>query len=176
MNPRHFDLIVSGNGPVGCTLSLYLSRLFQSKDLKNLTKNSNFLILEKQKQDWAFPPNFPTRNFALTHSNTSFLESLLDEPTLDQFRLSGNHFRGMQIWKHNSPGIVQFGQQRGGYLSDLEVYCPFDRTLTPASKAPSVCSSTTPSCKRFSDQPLTRLESSSSSRVKSIKSLKQTKR
>lgn len=121
MKPRHFDLVISGNGPVGCTLSLYLSKLFSSKDLRKLTESSNFLILEKQKRDSAFPPDFPTRNFSLTNSNLSFLDSLFDQTHKNHFRESGNYFRGMQIWKQNCPGIVKFGQ-KGGYLDNHEKY------------------------------------------------------
>ena len=119
---KHFDIVISGNGPVGCIFSLYLSKLFSSKSINHLTKSFNYLILEKQKEDFSFPIDFPTRNFSLTNSNSHFLNSILDEYGQRSLRESGNYYRGMQIWKENQPGIIKFGEESGGYLSDQEMY------------------------------------------------------
>jgi 2-polyprenyl-6-methoxyphenol hydroxylase-like FAD-dependent oxidoreductase len=118
---KHFDIVISGNGPVGCIFSLHLSKLFSSKSINHLTKSFNYMILEKQKKDFAFPLDFPTRNFSLTNSNLGFLNSILDETGKKALRESGNYYRGMQIWKENEQGVINFGENKGGYLTTNEM-------------------------------------------------------
>lgn len=117
---KHFDIVISGNGPVGCTFGLLAKKLFKSRDIAHLTRNFDICMLEKQKQDFSFPPGFPTRNFALTKSNLNFYEALLDGGAWGLFQEAGNYFRGMQIWKEHKKGIICFGEENGGYLSRSE--------------------------------------------------------
>lgn len=98
------DLIISGNGAVGCTLALLLSRILPEAHKK-------LVVLEKRKIDSSFPPDFPTRNFSLTKSSIRTLLEALDEPGRKELDREITLFDGMQIWEMGSQSHLQFGFQ-----------------------------------------------------------------
>ena len=113
---RKFDLIISGNGAIGCSFALCLSKLLKDSPL-------NLLIIEKQKQNAKFPADFPSRNFALTNTNLRFLKKILASEDAEEFLSASNRYKGMQIWQENSNHTLQFGlegYQHLGYFSDSE--------------------------------------------------------
>ena len=102
LNKNSYDLIISGNGAIGCSFALYMSYLFRENPL-------SILMLEKQTQEHKFPIDFPSRNFALTRTNRLFLERMLSKDALHDFFKKSNKFRGMQIWQEDHNHHLQFG-------------------------------------------------------------------